>query len=61
MMKKRNHRGEACPKAHETEPVYDDAELEFMNAMDRYKADKRRPFPTWCEVLGVFRGLGYRK
>ena len=34
---------------------------EFMKAMDRYKRENRRPFPTWSEVLEVLRSLGYRR
>jgi hypothetical protein len=37
-----------------------EAEQQFADAMDRFKRDNRRPFPTWREVLGVVRGLGYR-
>lgn len=40
---------------------YNDEETEFMKAMDRYKRDNRRPFPTWSEVLEVLRSLGYRR
>jgi hypothetical protein len=40
---------------------YTSAEFEFMNAMDHYKRDNRRPFPTWSEVLEVLHALGYRK
>lgn len=40
---------------------YTDDETDFMKAMDRYKRDNRRPFPTWSEVLEVLRALGYRK
>jgi len=32
-----------------------------MKAMDRYKRENRRPFPTWSEVLEVMRSLGYRR
>jgi hypothetical protein len=32
-----------------------------MTAMDRFKREKRRPFPTWSEVLHVLKSLGYRK
>jgi len=32
-----------------------------MRAMDQYKRENRRPFPTWSEVLEVLRALGYRK
>lgn len=40
---------------------YSDDETDFMKAMDRYKRENRRPFPTWSEVLEVMRSLGYRK
>ncbi len=40
---------------------YTDDEIAFMKAMDQYKRDNRRPFPTWSEVLEVLRALGYRK
>ena len=40
---------------------YSDDETDFMKAMDRYKRDNRRPFPTWSEVLEVLRAMGYRK
>ena len=34
---------------------YNDDETSFMKAMDRYKRENRRPFPTWSEVLEVLR------
>ncbi len=40
---------------------YSDDETEFMKAMDRYKRENRRPFPTWSEVLEVLRSMGYRR
>ena len=40
---------------------YTDDESDFMKAMDRYKRENRRPFPTWSEVLEVLRSLGYRR
>lgn len=40
---------------------YTDEETDFMKAMDRYKRENRRPFPTWSEVLEVMRSLGYRR
>ncbi len=40
---------------------YSDDETDFMKAMDRYKRENRRPFPTWSEVLEVLRAMGYRK
>jgi hypothetical protein len=40
---------------------YNDDETEFMKAMDRYKRENRRPFPTWSEVLEVLHSMGYRR
>ena len=40
---------------------YAAAELEFMNAMQKYKHLSGRMFPTWSEVLEVLRDLGYEK
>lgn len=41
--------------------AYSTAELEFMNAMQAYKQQSGRMFPTWSEVLEVLTSLGYRK
>ena len=38
---------------------YTNPEIEFMRAMDIYKRDSGRMFPTCSEVLEVIRGLGY--
>ena len=35
--------------------------LEFINAINRFKESSGRPFPTWSEVLGILRDLGYEK
>lgn len=40
---------------------YSDEETVFMKAMERYKRENRRPFPTWSEVLEVLYSMGYRK
>lgn len=40
---------------------YDTEEIEFMRAIEDYKKDFCRPFPTWSEVLEVAKALGYRK
>jgi hypothetical protein len=42
-------------------PFVSEEEAAFKQAMDRYKRENRRPFPTWSEVLEVLRSLGYRK
>ena len=36
-------------------------ELEFMQALDRYKRTSGRLFPTCSEILEVVRSLGYAK
>lgn len=38
---------------------YSEMEIEFMRAMDDYKRDSGRMFPTCSEVLEVIRSLGY--
>ena len=40
---------------------YNGDEIEFMTAMDEYKRDSGRMFPTCSEVLEVIRSLGYLK
>ena len=36
-------------------------EVEFMQAIDRYKRANGRLFPTCSELLAVLRSLGYQK
>ncbi len=38
-----------------------DEQFDFLMAIDEYKKQNSRPFPTWTEVLEVIRALGYRK
>ena len=35
--------------------------LEFIAAIERFKKQHSRPFPSWSEVLLVLRQLGYRR
>ena len=44
-----------------SEREYTEAEMEFMLAMNEYKQQSGRMFPTWSEVLEVLRSLGYEK
>jgi hypothetical protein len=39
----------------------DSEALEFIEAIDRFKRQHGRPFPSWSEVLMVLRELGYRR
>jgi hypothetical protein len=43
------------------EKQYTDDELEFMNAMQRFKEQSGKAFPTHGEVLKVAAKLGYRR
>ena len=43
------------------EREYNQAEIEFMHALDEYKRASGRMFPTCSEILEVVRGLGYRQ
>lgn len=38
-----------------------DEQFEFLMAVEEYKKENSRPFPTWTEVLELIRALGYRK
>ncbi len=48
--------GESCVGSS-----YEADEVEFMLAMDRFKREKNRRFPTCSDVLLVLKSLGYRK
>lgn len=39
----------------------DKDELEFISAINLFKEQTGRPFPTWSEVLRIVRALGYQK
>lgn len=45
---------------HYSTSVNDD-EMEFIRAIEDYKATHRQPFLSWSEVLGVLKRLGYAK
>jgi hypothetical protein len=36
-------------------------ELEFVQAIERYKASTGNMFPAWTEILQILKDLGYRK
>jgi len=40
---------------------YNNSEIEFMQAMDDYKQQSGRMFPTCSEILEVLTKLGYRQ
>lgn len=35
--------------------------IEFITAVDDYKRQRGRPFPSWSEILEIVKQLGYRK
>ena len=39
----------------------DDEVLDFIAAIDSYKVQHGRPFPSWSEILWILKQLGYRK
>lgn len=43
------------------EKQYTDDELEFMNAMQRFKVQSGKAFPSHADVLRVAASLGYRR
>jgi hypothetical protein len=60
---RREKRGKQRTKVDPTtcELEYNNDEIQLMKAMDQYKRDNRRQFPTWSETLEVLRALGYRR
>lgn len=67
--KKRERRGPKTPTVPRTvKPTPKEADLEldgevmaFIAAIDKYRHQHSRPFPTWAEIFYVFRELGYRR
>lgn len=41
--------------------VYTAEELEWLRAVDAYRRNRRRNFPTACEYLALLKSLGYAK
>ena len=54
---KANRRRKIDPTTCERD--YSCEEREFMKALDKYKRDQGRMFPTCSEILEVIRDLGY--
>ena len=59
------HRGPGRRRSDERKSAEEgqmsDEQFEFLMAIDEYKRQNTRPFPTWTEVLEVIKALGYRK
>lgn len=58
---RREHAAPGRGHPQSSDRLYDEDECEFLKAIEAYKKRTGRPFPTWSEVLGVVRELGYRK
>ena len=59
VVERRQRRRQIDPTTCERE--YSDPEIEFMQAMDDYKSQSGRMFPTCSEILEVLTRMGYRK
>jgi hypothetical protein len=51
--------GNGDPATNDRE--YSDEEFEFLKAIDAYRRNYNRPFPTWSEALAILRRLGWRR
>ena len=40
---------------------YSDEELEILRAIDKFRSERQRSCPSYKEIFGVMRKLGYRK
>jgi hypothetical protein len=38
-----------------------DEQFSFVMAVDQYKKQNSRPFPSWTEILEIVKALGYRQ
>ena len=38
-----------------------DEQFNFLMAIEQYKKQNKKAFPTWTEILEVIKALGYRK
>lgn len=56
---RRERRRRVDPTTFEKQYTHD--ELEFMNAMQHFKDQSGKHFPTYRDVIGVAAGLGYRR
>jgi hypothetical protein len=39
---------------------YTNEELDLLRAIQKFKEDHHKPFPTCCDLLKVIKSLGYR-
>jgi hypothetical protein len=41
--------------------IYTEEEADFLRAIERFQRATGKHHPTWTEVLGVFKDMGYRR
>jgi len=41
--------------------MYDDEVFELLQAIDLWRRKSHRSFPAWSEVIGIMKGLGWKK
>jgi len=58
---KKKYKGRRGYDSIEVGADYTDEELEFLKAIDKYRTENNRPFPTFSEILAVLKTLGYNK
>lgn len=49
------------PHPASSDLIYSDDEVEFLRAVEAYRRENRRPFPSLRELLAVLKSLGYEK
>jgi len=62
--KKNAAKSTASKKKKTTTPRPDDMTqdvLDFITAIDDYKREHEKPFPSWSEVLEILKSLGYER
>ena len=62
VLKKRGNGQVLAPERKAAESgAMSDEQYEFLMAIEEWKRENSRGFPTWTEVLEVVKSLGYRK
>lgn len=61
MRRRKDSPGERSNDAFFGTPSLTDEDLDFCRAIEAWKREHNRPFPTWSEVLAVLKSIGYRR
>jgi hypothetical protein len=59
--RKTTSRGSRTERVSQFTTPVDDEAFDFIQAIERFKQDRNRAFPSWSDVLGILKGLGYEK